>query len=360
MKRLPGIDSDSGLSARISAVFMLCVSFLAASYEQAQATVQTFTMVAGGESSCGTYQTPQPVLNFFGGIGSSIPTGGLAPCGVAGSTNLLTQPGGTLIDSASLDNIPITTTFSSGFFSGTSNAYAQHGKIGAAATASFSGQTDSNTVAGASSFGLFRETFTLAPDANHAAGTAGQIVFQFTIDGELSVNALGSPTSADATTMLNYQKDSGTIFNIFLGRVGSSQNIVSIPSGDASNFVGPNVVPGVSSSISGSGIANTFSIPFLYGVAFDLSVGLAATTHVSRAEGIASFLTTALLTGISVFDGFGAIADFEIGSGSGTLYDANGVHLTTTVPAPSAVAIFVLAVVGLGNMRWRGMKKPDA
>ena len=66
------------------------------------------------------------------------------------------------------------------------------------------------------------------------------------------------------------------------------------------------------------------------------------------------FASSALLTGIELFDAAGnPIPDFSIDSGSGTVYDANGVHLTSAAPEPATPAVFGLGLAGLGFTRRR-------
>ena len=111
-------------------------------------------------------------------------------------------------------------------------------------------------------------------------------------------------------------------------------------------------------SISGSGVFDTNPLNLTYGTAFDLTFGLLAYALPRDGSASSNFISTALLTGIDVFDSQGnKIDDFSILSGSGTRYDANGVHLAA-VPEPTTLAFLGTGAFGLFACRFLRRRKP--
>ncbi len=314
----------------------------------ANAAVATFTQAVGGQSSCATFSVAAPVMAFFGPVGTGVPSAGLAVCGIAGSaTHQTSGTSGPLNDTTTLGPTPITSGFGSGSFEGTASAVAHQHTVGASASASFNGPTDAFTVVGADAFGQMSDTFVAAPDAAHAAGTPGITRFVLTIDGVLDYTSLGAPASGDGRVYMNYQQGTNPIFTLFVAGAGVSGNFATLtPTGGISNFV-VTQIPGVSVNVSGNATAHTFDMPFVYGTPFDFSLGLIASVQPrTRADIEASFLSTAALTGMLVFETNGEpVLDFAFTSGSGLRYDEKGV--LAPVPLPSAMLLMAAMLFGL-------------
>jgi len=297
-------------------------------------SIETMVLSIGGQSTDSTYGPPP---SFFSGMffnsGVGIPSVGLGPGNVAG--NYRNQYASS---SALSDSIALNTTFNSGLnsFTGSAEANAQYGKVGAAANAVFTGPVQPNLLQGAEGYGIYRDTFTIN-SSTVASGTAGWLQFQFTVDGNLS----GKGSDVE----INYQQNlPNSTANYLLMRAGVTNQGASflntptdtIPSGFT-------VTP---TSVSGSAVLDTVSLPFVYGTPFDFTFGmLAIATPSSGSTADVSFAATALLTGIDVYNPVGQpVTDFSVTSGSGTRYDANGVHISS-VPEPGSLA---LALIGVG------------
>ena len=97
-------------------------------------------------------------------------------------------------------------------------------------------------------------------------------------------------------------------------------------------------------------------IPFQPGVQFNFALGFGEAARIytgpAAAENTqvsANFLSTMLLTGITVLDSQGrAVPNFTIQSESGTVYGENGV-----VPEPASAALLALGVLAIGVFRVR-------
>ena len=331
-----------------SILFGVVASMACVAAGTANAAVATFTQAVGGQSSCATFSVPAPILQFFGSVGTGVPSAGLAACGIAGSaTHQTNGSNGPLSDTTTLGPTPITSGFGAGSFAGTASAIAQQHTVGASAAAQFNGPTDAFTVVGADAFGLISDAFVAAPDAAHPAGTPGVTRFVLTIDGTLDYTSLGAPASGDGRVYANYRQGTSPIFTLLAAGAGVSGNFVSLaPTGGISNFV-ITQIPGVSVNISGNATAHTFDMPFVYGTPFDFSLGLVASVQPrTRSDIEALFLSTAALTGMLVFESNGApVLDFAFASGTGLRYDENGV--LAPVPVPPATLLMVVMLFGL-------------
>jgi hypothetical protein len=145
----------------------------------AQPRVETFVIAVGGQSSCWTFTTPEPVRVFFGGFGVGIPTDGVAACGIAVTMNQTTDPVGPLSDSTSVD-----TAFGDSSYRGSAVAFAQYGFVSAAADGTFTGSQSSLVVDGADGYGLFKDTFTFS-SPSVPPGATGFVRFSATVGGNL-------------------------------------------------------------------------------------------------------------------------------------------------------------------------------
>jgi hypothetical protein len=303
------------------------------------AQVQTYILDVVGQSGFPTYRVPTPVLDFFGPSGVGIPFNGLPAGGLPGVDRLTTAPSGTLADAGSAlgsgDSI-----FGPWSASGSSTATAAFGKLGASGTGNRVGIGDANTVVGFEGFG--RYTDSMAIDNPSLAGTSGTTVLHFGVDGSLSRTGVSTVGVA-----VSYQQNTDPVFTLM--------SAILQPAG-ASNFV-PLTGPGRAgfsisdTAVSGSGVFDTVALPFTFGSPFDFSLGLFAYSMPRDGTATSSFASTVLLTGIDVFDAHGSpVADFSIVSGSGTLYDADGVHIAA-VPEPTTSALLGIGLLGLLGTR---------
>jgi hypothetical protein len=298
--------------------------------------VETFVLAVGGQSqpsfpdpppfACATYGTPQPVFDFFGGLGVSMPIEGYAQCSIAGGYKSQSAATGPLTDSTSLD--VDYHNFDNDHSSGSADARADFGSIGARAYARFIGPSgNSQIVQGAESFGKFRDTFTITSVAV-TSGASGYVRFHFWIDGSLSFAG-----NDDVRMTVDYQQSGGPTYPLMItgSNVAGPTAFISYPAGFGSAN-GPGVYGGftlTTSSSSGAGEFDTFLLPIVFGTPFDLTVGLMADVLPgANLDGVVDFLATARLSGIEVMDGgMTPVATFSVASGSGTSYDASGVHL---------------------------------
>jgi len=97
------------------------------------------------------------------------------------------------------------------------------------------------------------------------------------------------------------------------------------------------------------------------GVSFDLTVTLFASALTSASTGFpdpsvteTDFFSTARLTHIDVLDSaFQPVSGFTIQTGSGAVYDMNGVHIAA-VPEPSVWALLLMGLVTVAALAQRG------
>ena len=312
------------------------------------AQLQTYVLDVAAQSGFPTYRVPAPVLDFFGPNGLGIPFNGLPAGGLPGVDRLTTASTGTLADAAAAlgsgDSI-----FGPWSASGSSTSSAAFGKLGASGTGSRLGIGDANTVVGFEGFG--RYTDSMAIDKPLLTGTSGTTVLHFGVDGSLARSGVSTVGVA-----VNYQQDAGPVYTLM--------SAILQPAG-ASNFV-PLSGPGragfsiTDTAVSGSGVFDTTALPITFGDPFEFSLGLLAYAMPRDGTATSSFASTVLLTGIDVFDSEGRrVADFSIVSGSGTRYDADGVHIAA-VPEPTTSALLGLGVLGLFAARRARRPRADA
>jgi hypothetical protein len=299
--------------------------------------IQTYVLDVSGQSSYGTYSVPSPVLDFFGPTGLAIPSNGLPTGGLPGVARLTTGASGVLVDSAAASGSG-DSTFGSWSANGSSSANATYGKVGAEGSGTRLHIGDGNTVVGFEGFGIFTDSLTF--NSASLNGTVGSTIFHFTIDGTvLSVGAVNT-----VGMVANYQQNSAPIYTLMAANLQPASPPYFVPStgtGHDGFTIG-------ASSISGIGVFDTNPLSLTYGTAFDFSFGLLAYAMPRDGSASSTFSSTALLTGIDVFDALGnPVNDFSILSESGTVYDASGVHLAPSVPEPNTLALLATGMICL-------------
>ncbi|HEX4825924.1 MAG TPA: hypothetical protein VFV19_16610 [Candidatus Polarisedimenticolaceae bacterium] len=319
---------------------VLCATGLA----MATPEIDTFVLTVGGQSqptfpdpppfSCGTYGTPPPVFPFFGGLGVSMPTEGYAACDIAGGYRTRTGPAGPLADATSLD--VDYDNFDNDHSTGSADAKADFGVLGARAYARLLATPGyaAPIVQGAEAYGKFTDTLTIT-SPNVASGASGYVRFHFWIDGHLNFTG-----NDDVRMTVLYQASPGPIYPLMItgGANNNPQPYISYPAGFG-GASGPGTFGGftlAAGSSSGAGEFVTFLLPINFGTSFDFTAGLMVyVLPGATLDGFVDFLSTARLTGIEVMDaGMTPVPAFSVAAGSGTNYDANGVHYPVDPCAP--------------------------
>lgn len=315
------------------AQILSCTALAAAATSAGAAQVDTLVVAAVGQSGLPTYRAPPLIVDFFGGNGVGLPFNGLPVGGLAGAERSKTSPSAPWLDAATAsgggDSI-----FGSWSASGSSSAYAAFGKVGAAGSGSMVGSGDANSVAGFEAAALYTDAMTVPDAVRH--GQAGSAVLHFSIDGSLAVSG------GSAAFFANYRKDDGPIFTLMTASIqaGTPGFFPSGSSGAAGYAISP-------TSISGGGVFDTVPLDIVFGTPFDLTFGVFAYALPRAGSADSSFASTALLTGIDIFDAEGRrIDDFRIVSGSGALYGPHGLQVAP-VPEPTTAAMLAAGLAGM-------------
>ena len=328
------------MKAISNAIAIICAALSFSGLSPAEAaTLETYVLDVAGQSSFFTYRPPQPVLEFFGGLGVFLPSNGLPVGGLSGVERLTTASSGELTDAAAASGSG-NSAFGLWSASGSSSANATYGRVGAAGSGTRVNIGDGNTVVGFEGFGKFSDSLNVT-GPTLPAGSPGSIVYHWTIDGSLSVTSNASVAFVAA----NYQQTGSPNFTL----MGANLQLGSASFDPASGpgRAGFSVTP---TSISGSGVFSTFPLEFTVGTPFDLEFGLFASAGPRAGSSNNAFSSTALLTGISVFDQSGQpVSNFSITSDSGVLYDASGAQI---IPEPSTMALTAVTVAVLPAWRW--------
>jgi hypothetical protein len=325
----------AGSLARMGACLALAMAAISASAAQ----VETLVVDVAAQSGFPTYRAPPLIVDFFGGNGVGLPFNGLPVGGLPGVERVKTSPSAPLLDAAAASGTG-NSSFGIWSVSGSSTASAEFGKVGAAGSGTMASSGDANTVAGFEAAALFTDSMTV-PDALRN-GQLGSAILHFSIDGSLAVS------SGSAAFFANYQKDSGPIFTLMTASIqaGTPTFFPSTGSGAAGYVVTP-------TSISGAGVFDTVPLDLVFGTPFDLTFGVFAYAIPRAGSASSSFASTALLTGIDIFDAAGRrIEDFSIVSGSGTLYGPRGVQVAA-VPEPTTTALLATGLAAMLAARRR-------
>jgi hypothetical protein len=314
-----------------------CAALATAAMSAGAAQVETLVVDVAGQSGFPTYRAPPLIVDFFGGNGVGLPFNGLPVGGMPGVERSKTSPSGPLLDSATASGLG-DSIFGNWSASGSSSANAAFGKVGAAGSGSMTASGDANSVAGFEAAALFADSMTV-PDAVRN-GQAGSAVLHFSVDGSLGVSG------GSAAFFANYQKDGGPIFTLMTASIQAGTPSFFGSGGGGAGYV---ITP---TSISGGGVFDTVPLDVVFGTPFDLTFGVFAYALPRTGSASSSFASTALLTGIDIFDAAGRrIDDFAIVSGSGTLYGPHGLQVAA-VPEPTTTALLAAGLAGMFSA-WR-------
>lgn len=296
----------------------------------------------GGPFACAT-SGPTIGAGWFAGV--SLPTEGFAACGLGGGIDNQTGASGPLTALQSV-NAPV----GGGSFSGQAQARADYGRLGVAATGTMTGASTSSTYRQTAGFARFQDTLTLS-QPGVATGTPGTVDFAFLIDGVLE-SLPNAPYTQQGDVALGIRIGNG-VGNPARGPWYSFMATVvndGLPNvrGGGTGLPGAFVLgPG---SLQGSAeVLSTAHFGIVWGQPFEVEVALL--TSVSPccfgSSLTSSFLTSAVLSGISASAGGSAVTTFSVTSASGTAYGPAGL---LPVPEPATAALWA---AGLTALTWR-------
>jgi len=339
-----------------TALVMFGLSTVPSHSVHAAPSVQAYALSAGGESilgsegggfSCATFGPDSRTANFQGVYQVGLPTSG--PCGVGVDARSASAASGAVSVSSTLA-VGFGSSVDPRAFVGQSTGRAGFGNLGVRADATYSGSVDAFTVIGAQAFGQQTESMTFN-------GGIGSGFFQptFTIDGSLF-----NVGRADSQLAFFYSVGSGPGLLGF--RIQNTRGDITYygPSGYVPSFAGMSLTGDLVNGLTVAGSTTfTLNIPIAFGAATDITYALWAGTLPSSSVGLLTpsggavdFDSTVKLTGINVVGADGQPLDaFTITSGSGTLYDRNGV--TASVPEPRTLVLMLLGLLGLTLARSR-------
>jgi hypothetical protein len=322
----------------ILGAFAIAFGFCA---QSTAASLDTYTGIVAGAGNgsmaggCTSFGPPTELRSFFTFAGPSVPTGGIASCGYVGGIDHLSSAGGQLTGSKSLGPVLLGNPANGVTYTGAADSVATYGSLGASASGTFAGGLPSDSQlalfegAGAAKFS---DTLT-ATSPLVASASAGFVRYQFNVHGSMSI--LGAQKAyyfGETYMVLDLQQQSGPVYEILnsharRGSVGTISN--GPPPAGWTAGVG---------TLSGQSTFYSQMLPMNWGQAWDVKVGLLAWAY---GEAASSFLGTAKLTGIDLFDANGVkVTQFDLVSASGTNY-------LQPVPEPATQALMLSGLLGL-------------
>jgi hypothetical protein len=313
---------------------LLVAAALPAGAQQLRAYAGAVAGQVNGPGNCGTFGPSIPDWS----AGLTLPLDGIAGCGVQGGEDNHVAAAGTVTASQSTHG-PVP----DGTYSGRAAARAAYGQLGVASQGLMTGGINGGgTLAQSASFASFSDRLTIT-SPQVAPGSALQARFQWTLDGSLS--AVGVPpftvfASVQLSTRVNGRNESPD-FGLF-------QSNTPMPFySPAPQFLQNGFSIGPGFATGSATVQSAFLYPLQADTAFTLEVALRDVLRPCcfGASAETSFLNTAQMSGIRLFDGFGQeITGFSISSASGTLYTRDGV---LAVPEPGTAALALAGALWL-------------
>ena len=314
------------------------------------ASLRVITDVWGGSGNgniaqgCTTYAPIADLSTFFDGGGFRV-LGGNTACGYTGVTSDQSATSGSLLSQQTLAPVAMDTV--GGSFQGSAGARASFGSLGVSAHGILVGTTSGGTSATVATGAAFFQDTLSATSPFVTPSAPGFVRYVFALDGSLSA---GAAQNGSTSVQLNLRQATGPVYG--LGRlgapgqgVGTFSAIDSDPSGWTLGF----------GSVSGAGLFGTTNhvpffgdvdLPMVWGAPWEVQVGLLAMTG---RTGDASFMSTAKLVDIQLFDGaHQRITDFTLSAASGTDYLS-----ASAVPEPQTWALLALGLVPVLRRRER-------
>lgn len=337
--------------SRVSALacFALVVMLSSA---PAQAELRAYAGAVAGNAGNGTVfgcatSGPSIAGPWFSGI--SIPTEGIAPCGLSGGIEDKTSASGPISAGMSVVG-PMANA--GGVFTGSAQARADYWSLGVAAEATATGGSSPSTFRQAAAFASFTETL-IYSSTTVAPGTAGYTNFSFLIDGLLK-NQPNLPYTQQGDINLSIRVNNGPgIWTSFAGTVVN--NGTPYLRGGSTGLPGSFVLsPG---AFEGSAVvSSTANFAFVWGAPFTVQVAMIVSVSPCcfGTSMTADFYNSAVLDGIDAYAGGNKVGDFIVMASSGALLGAGGV-VARPVPEPATplLAALGLALIAGASRRMR-------
>ena len=322
------MDHSRDMRTLTFAVVFLVVLGLGRTALAGPPSLESFAGVVGGEPTnsalipgpCSTYGGAPALTFFLGGGGLSVPSGGIATCGYSGD---LTDVTGTVGPLPAMQSLGLVSLGNPGAYSGGAQASADYGTLRALAQGTVTGPAgDPLALANSAAAAFFDDTLNLSsPLVTPLSPAFVRYVFHFSGSATTPKPLLPfEPGTASAE--LSIQHNGGSPFPLV--RVSStrgSTGFIITRDGNTAGFV-----PGLG-SIAGAGTFTSaitgafgvvFDLPIIAGQPFELRAGLQAYVG---GDGVSSFLTTAQLVDVLLFDAnHNPVTTFTLTSASGTSY----------------------------------------
>jgi hypothetical protein len=304
-------------------------------------SLQVYTGVVGGSISCNQGGGPPAAITAFFSdtLGFGIPIGGIAPCGLSGQVNNVSQGTGPLNSNYNLNNVALVTGATS---SGSASASANYGNVDATASTTINGVVGGTGLSEAVAFGIDNDTL------NIPGSGSGFMSFGFEFGGSLEVGNPGNGGEGQEDVVVQVGNIMQEVF--YAGLSGTTVGVEGEELDSAGAYAFGEPVPGC---VTGSGSFTctnaTFStsmLPITFGMPMTFDFGLASAVEADDDQTVASDPPNISLNSIQVYNASGQmLQDFTIQSGSGAVYGADGIEAEpANTPEPSS---FVLAGIGL-------------